>query len=200
MKLTLITSIVFIILLAACNTSNTTSIKRPINNYIKKFKIIQLPFYFNASNIDTSNLFLIDKYNNDTLFYKTLNENIVYGCGLLADTSNYYSLLYLGQSENLYPILVTYTKYGDLISQTNLLVRGCGSDCGLSYCSYSAKISKDLNIYIADTLKYEAICDKLGKFLPNSDSTFIYSKTGKIDNNGMIIMSEEKIERKKKIQ
>jgi hypothetical protein len=197
MKLTFVTLLATIVVLTACNTTNTKPIKRPINDFIKKFKVVELPFYFNGKNNDTSNMFLINKHTSDTLFYKTLDENKVYGCGLLPDTANYYTLLYFTQSETLYPILVTYSKDGEMISQTNLLVRGCGSDCGLSYCSSTASISKDLHIYAADTLKYEATCDKLGKFLPNSDSTFIYSKAGSISTTGTITMSEEKIERKK---
>jgi hypothetical protein len=194
--------LLFILLLSSCNNDNkqkTISTEEnekglPINDYIRKFTVIQLPFYFNGwngYNIDTSKFFTISQKSIDTLFYKIENDEIVYGYGLLADTSNYYSLLYFGQADDIYPMLATYSKKGQLISKSNLLVNGCGSDCGLKYCSYSALIKKDFSIYIADTAKYEGICDSLGNYSPNSDSTFINSKTGKIDKSGNIKLEAE---------
>ena len=70
------------------------------------------------------------------------------------------------------------------------MVRACGSDCGLKYCSNSARIGKNLSIYLADTAYYEGACDSAGNFAAG-DSTFIFSKTGSIDKTGKIKMSEE---------
>ena len=204
MKLSFFNLLLFILFLSSCNNDNKQkSISTeenekgqalPINDYIRKFSVIQLPFYFNGwngYNIDTSKFFAINQKSIDTLFYKLENDEIVYGYGLLADTSNYYSLLYFGQGDDVYPMLATYSKKGQLISKSNLLVNGCGSDCGLKYCSYSALIKKDFSIYIADTAKYEGMCDSLGNYLPNNDSTFINSKTGKIDKSGNIKLDAE---------
>jgi hypothetical protein len=88
-------------------------------------------------------------------------------------------------------MLATYSKSGRLISKSILLVNGCGSDCGLKYCSYSALIRKDFSLYIADTAKYEGMCDSVGNYSPNSDSTFINSKIGKIDKSGNIKLNAE---------
>jgi hypothetical protein len=176
------------------NSEITIAQSLPINDYIKKFVIVDLPFYFegwNVNNIDNNKLSPIDKYSIDTLFFKGENEDIIYRYGLLADTTSYYSLIYFGQGEEKYPILVTYSKSGQLISNETLIVNGCGSDCGLTYCSSSALIRKDFSIYLADTAKYEGICDSLGNYIPNSDSTFVNSKIGHVDKNGFIKLDKE---------
>lgn len=175
-------------------TQRVTENKLPINEYIKKFNLIQLPFYFkgwNGNNIENKKLSEIDKASIDTLFFHGSNDEIIYKYGLLSDTSNFYSLLYFGQAEEIYPILITYSKTGQFINKETLIVNGCGSDCGLTYCSYSAVIRKDYSIYLADTAKYEGVCDSLGNYFPDSDTTFINSKNGLVDKSGSIILEKE---------
>jgi len=177
----------------------------PIRDFIKKFHTIQLPFYFkgwNGNNIDESKLFALDFNTSDSLFFKRKGiaqelESTIYGYGLLADTINFYSLIYFRQGEEIYPIICTYSKQGQLISNQSLLVYGCGSDCGLRYCSYTAQIDKNRSIYFADTLKYEYLCDSLNNPIPNTDSTFIHSRVGKIDDKGQISVSNIKFVTKK---
>ena len=134
----------------------------------------------------------------DSLFYKR-EDGPVYGYALLADTSKFYSLIYFGTAEDIYPVLVTFSKTGKQLNKETLIVHGCGSDCGLKYCSYTAQINKDLGIYIADTLKYEGMCDSADHFNPNSDSTFIFAKTGQVDRSGTIKLGEETTQRFKGI-
>lgn len=197
-------------LLSACNFKNTD--KDTINqlegnlksaafkDYIKKFPVLQLPFYFkgwNGNNIDRSKLFALDFNTSDTLFFtrKGIAKELastIYGYGLLSDTSKFYSLIYFRQGEDIYPIICTYTKEGALIAQKTLLVYGCGSDCGLRYCSYTAQIDKQFNLYIADTMKYDYACDTLGNAKPNSDSTFIHAVTGNITATGDIRLGDIK--------
>jgi hypothetical protein len=168
--------------------------KLPIRDYIKKFNFIELPFYFigwNRNNIDTKNIFTIDKKSIDTLFFTGDNDDVLMGYGLLSDTTNFYSIIYFGQAEEIYPILVTYSKSGQFINKETLVVNGCGSDCGLTYCSNSALIRKDYSIYLADTSKYEGICDSLNNYLPNSDSIFVNFKHGLVDQSGLIKLGKE---------
>ena len=164
----------------------------PIREFIKKFRIIQTPFFYqNAQNERLqSQSFELKNNSIDTLFHNVPDNAPVYGYGMLADTSGFYSLIYLQAADDLYPVLYTYSKTGKLLSEESLIVRGCGSDCGLKYCSSTAFINKDLSIYMADTAYYEGMCDTAGNYSPNSDSTFIYSKTGSVDKSGKIKMSE----------
>lgn len=165
----------------------------PIREFIKKFRIIQPPFYYLGGNVDNNyekQLFELKKNSIDTLFYNQPYDVPVYGYGMLADTSNFYSVILFHTADNLYPVLYTYSKAGKLLSEESLVARGCGSDCGLRYCSSTAHIGKDLSIYIADTVYYEGMCDSTGKYTAG-DSTFIYSKAGSIDKSGKIKMSEE---------
>jgi hypothetical protein len=165
----------------------------PIREFIKKFKLIQPPFYYLGGNVEDhykKQLFELKQNSIDTLFYTERYDVPVYGFGMLADTSNFYSLILVHTAENNYPVLYTWSKSGKLLSQQPLLVRGCGSDCGLKYCSSAAHIDKDLSIYIADTSRYEGMCDSAGNYIVG-DSTFIFSRTGSIDKNGKIKMSEE---------
>ena len=165
----------------------------PIREFIKKFKLIQPPFYYLGGNVEDrykKQLFELKQNSIDTLFYTERIDVPVYGFGMLADTSNFYSLILVHTAENNYPVLYTWSKKGELLSQQPLLVRGCGSDCGLNYCSSAARIDKDLSIYIADTSHYEGMCDSAGNYT-TGDSTFIFSRTGSIDKNGKVKMNDE---------
>lgn len=169
----------------------------PIKEFIKKFKLIHPPFYYLGGNVaDTykSKLFELKQNSIDTLFYSERYDVPVYGFGMLADTSMFYSLILVHTAENNYPVLYTWSKNGTLLGKEPLIVRGCGSDCGLNYCSSAARIDKDLSIYIADTSRYEGMCDSAGNYT-TGDSTFIFSKTGSINKNGIIKMNEEQEQR-----
>ncbi len=195
---------VFLIILFSCGNnpkpSNTHVVIQheqptlPIKDFIKKFRIIQLPFYYlgwmqNESYIRQT--FELKRNSIDTLFYEFRDDTPVYGYGMLADTSSFYSLIYFATADDNYPVLITYSKSGQQLSEHSLLLRGCGSDCGLKYCSNSARIDNKLSIKLSDTAHYEGMCDSAGNYSPNSDSTFIYSKTGVIDKGGIIKMGEE---------
>jgi hypothetical protein len=165
----------------------------PIREFIKKFKLIQPPFYYLGGNVEDrykKQLFELKQNSIDTLFYTERIDVPVYGFGMLADTSNFYSLILVHTAENNYPVLYTWSKSGKLVNQQPLLVRGCGSDCGLNYCSSAARIDKNFSIYIADTSRYEGMCDSAGNYIPG-DSTFIFSRTGSIDKNGKVKMNDE---------
>lgn len=170
----------------------------PIREFIKKFKLIQPPFNYLGGNVENyyaKQLFELKRNSNDTMFYNTDTYDLpAYGFGMLADTSNFYSLILVHTAENNYPVLYTYSKSGKLLGREALIVRGCGSDCGLKYCSSTADIDKDLSIYIADTSRYEGMCDSAGNYIVG-DSTFIYSKTGSINKSGIITMNEEREQR-----
>jgi hypothetical protein len=196
MKYLLALSIV-VVFFSSCSNDNEKKLSdtaSPVfRSYLSKFKVIEMPFYFNGwdgNSLDTKKLFLLDSSSNDKLFFLDRNNTFTWGYGMLPDTSKYYSLIYFGMSEEKFPILATYSKQGKLIDHSSLVVHGCGSDCGLSYCSFSARISNNLSIVLSDTLKYEGTCDNLG-MKPNSDTTFINVINGTIDDNGFIKLGKE---------
>lgn len=202
--------LVFLFVLYACGnapkSTNASAVVKneqpslPIRDFIKKFRIIQPPFYYlgwmeNDRYLRKS--FVLKKNSIDTLFHKLPDDLPVYGYGMLADTSAFYSLIYFETADDNYPVLVTYSKNGQQISEQGMVVRSCGSDCGLKYCSYTAQIDKNYSIYLADTVHYEGMCDSAGNYTVG-DSTFIYSKTGVIEKNGIIKLNEEVEQRKGK--
>jgi hypothetical protein len=163
-------------------------------DYLKKFKIIQLPFYYKGwadDTLDISKLATLDNHSSDTLFFNIIDNNIK--CyGILSDTTKYFDMIYFKIGDAPVPILATYSKMGKLLDNQELLCYGCGSDCGLKYCSYTAQINTRLKIYIADTLIYCGMCDTSQNIIPNTDSTFINYKVGEIGMNGKIKIGEIK--------
>jgi hypothetical protein len=202
-------SIIWILFLAlvSCNNPDQqaagTVSNLPIQMFLSKFKTIQLPFYFTGwdnANINKEQLWTMNFRSNDSLFLKPENGETIYGYGLLSDTSQFYAVVYFAQGEDIYPIVATYTKHGQLINKQTLLARGCGSDCGQVYCSYSARINSTYQLYVADTIKYQGICDTSGNYLPNSDTTYIVERKGQINTNGLIILGPETQSNHKGIQ
>ena len=189
--------------LLSCNSLKTeketsTTPSDTFRLFLKKFKIIELPFVYRnvdfKGNFDLDKMQSIDAKSNDTLFVKTDYSEGIKCFGILPDTSNFFSLIYFYPADSYYPQLITYDKKGKQIDQTPLIVNGCGSGCGLQYCSETGIINKDLSIFCADTLVWEYFCDSLSEPIPNSDIIWINSKTGKLTNNGKLKMTDEKHE------
>jgi hypothetical protein len=171
----------------------TPEAKSDFRQYIKKFKPVSLPFVFRYSDTelyDFEKMFDFDPKSSDSLF---LNPDYGIKCfGILPDTTKYFSLLYFFAADSYYPALITYTKDGKQIDRVNLIVNGCGGDCGLKYCSENGIINKDLSIFCSDTIKYDFSCDSLGEPIPNTSVTYINSKTGVLTDSGKIKISKDK--------
>ncbi|MGV3505513.1 MAG: hypothetical protein ACO1O1_17550 [Adhaeribacter sp.] len=169
--------------------------KKRFNLFLKKFKIIPLPFKHRISNnlppLSFPESARLDKSSSDTLFVKAeyLDESFRYG--MLSDTTIFYSLIFFFPADDFYPVLATYTKSGKLISQKALTVNGCGSDCGLTYCSQTVILDKYLSIRSADSIRYDFHCDDYGNLMKDSGLLIVESKTGQVNKNGRIIMGKE---------
>jgi hypothetical protein len=177
-----------------------TSQTKPFREYLKKLQVRQLPFYYKGwteASFDAGTLYTLNQQSIDSLFFDIKDDNIK--CyGILSDTTNFFGLIYFRIGDAPVPILATYSKSGQLLDKQDLLCNGCGSDCDLEYCSYAAHVKKNLDIYIADTLIYNGICDTLQENVIKSiDSTFIAYKTGKIEANGKINLGQLMSLRKK---
>lgn len=101
-------------------------------------------------------------------------------------------MIYFFPAAEHYPVLATYTKSGDLISQESLFVGSCGADCGLVACSMTGRINQDLSITSVDSMQYEYRCDSNAEPIQNSGELIVITKNGKIDKKGKITMAQEK--------
>ncbi|HYV92047.1 MAG TPA: hypothetical protein VE978_09705 [Chitinophagales bacterium] len=200
-------TILLVLLLNSCNsgTIEKQSSNAPpdtFREFLKKFKIIDLPFVFRYADFKESfnynKMTSIDANSSDTLFIKTEYSDGIKCFGMLPDTTIFFSIIYFYPADSYYPQLVTYNKRGKLIDETSLIVNGCGGDCGLQYCSETGMINKDLSIFCADTVNWEYFCDSLGQPIPNSDIVWINTKTGRLTNNGKVKMTNDKHQEVKK--
>ena len=193
-----IISILLLLFVTACDTNtNRTHEKKSRSQlfqaFLKKFKPIDLPYVFRLTDKDNDNVYGLestDPKSTDTLFIKTEYLSELYCVGYLTDTSKFYSLIFKFPADSYYPVLVTYTKDGQIISQENILANGCGADCGLHSWSENAIVNKDFSIFCSDTVKWEYFCDSIGEPIPKSAETWIYYKKGKVRGNGKIDISE----------
>lgn len=178
------------------NATVVSSGKSDFRRFIKNFKPIELPYFFRVTtkdtfDVDVTKLVKLNSNLADTVFIKSDYYDGVYCYGMLSDTSKFYSLLYFFTGDGYYPVLATYSEEGTLISQTRLIAIGCGSDCGLTYCSMTGAIRKDLSILNVDTVSYDFHCDENGE-LVNEGLLLINSQRGKVTEEGRIEMGEIK--------
>jgi hypothetical protein len=156
--------------------------------------LVELPYIFRTRYIDEPDFTGLRKteFNSiDTLFIKARYSGEAYCYGFLSDTTRFFTLIYYFPADNYYPVIANYTKNGILLSKDSLVVRGCGSDCGLMDCSITAVINKDLTIYCTDSVKYDFFCDSLGVPIPNTKTILINERHYKLTKDGMIIKGRE---------
>ena len=193
--------VIFLLLfVTACETKTNQTDKSVTRNelfhaFMKKFKPVDLPYVFRLTNKDVDNVDGLERINpmsTDSLFLKTEYMTAAFCFGYLTDTSKYYTLIFKFAADSYYPVLVTYTKDGEIISQDAILANGCGDDCGLYFWSENAIVSKDFSIFCSDTSRWEYFCDSIGEPIPNSAETWIYYTKGQVKSNGKIVISKTK--------
>ncbi|HAH54184.1 MAG TPA: hypothetical protein DCM02_02570 [Flavobacterium sp.] len=196
LKIALITLISF--LFVNCKNDTTTSNKtnqlisksNDFKSFIKKFKVLTLPLIINPMEIqDVENLTPLTKSDFRFINIHDIEPDLdkIYPYGILSDTLETYKIIYLFPSEIYLPRIATYKKNGEKISDENLSVGDCGSDCGFT-CKETIKIYKDLKIYSVDSIQ-SAECDSLGP----KESTlrkYIHFKNGSINKKGKVNISQ----------
>ena len=176
--------------LSCCNsTENKTvdnkSTEYTFQDFLHKFKTLNLPFKFRPQDLNQENLQSIDLI--DTLYTKD-QLSIYYG--MLADTTNFYSIITLLPGDDFVPILTTYDKKGNIIDSKSILVNGCGGGPCIDYCSSTSIIETDFNIFCADTI-IGPTCDDKDNAIAGTDSIFTTFFKGKININGKIDLGVE---------
>jgi hypothetical protein len=157
--------------------------------FINKFKILEVPLTIEPLKIQNGNFTQLTKTDLKFIDLHDIDPNLdnVYAYGILPDTLESYKVIYLFPSEIRLPIMATYSKNGKKISEEELSVGDCGSDCGFTCCEY-IKIYSDLKIYSVDSIQsYE--CDSLG-IKENTLKKHTRFKNGSINKKGQIIMSK----------
>lgn len=170
----------------------TTQLDPNFKAFMRKFKVMQLPLRIRPMEFgDLSHLPLL--YGKDTSYITAPGTDTatyrLYAYGLLADTASSYKLIWLAPADDYYPVLVTYTKKGERISEDGLTAEGCGSDCCWE-CNQTITISKDLSINSVDSIK-TCECDDNGP-KPETTRKYMTVKTAKIGADGKFKFTELK--------
>jgi hypothetical protein len=159
--------------------------KALFEKFIRKFKPLTLPLTIKTLDLQTTEAYkkINDK---DTLFINSGYPNETWAYGMLPDTSGNIQLVWLAPAEIYAPVLTTFTKGGQKISEKHLGVGGCGSDCCFA-CEEYIYIKADKSIYSVDSIK-RCNCDDSG---PKKNTTRKYIRfiTGKIGDDGKISLS-----------
>ena len=155
------------------------------NKFIKKFKPLRLPLTLRTFDLQsTDGLHRIT--GKDSIFINSGYPNETWAYGFLADTADNFKLIWLSPTEVFVPVLTTFSKQGQKISEQYLGVGQCGSDCCFT-CTESVIINKDLTIYSVDSIK-SCTCDSSGPKKETMQNSIQFMK-GRISPNGQITMS-----------
>jgi hypothetical protein len=166
--------------------------KSTFQNFLRNFRYAELPIVIKVDQ-DTT---LIDRLKHlevkDFPFIKDEGYSDIHAYCILPDTSNYYSLVWFVPADNLAPLITTFSKNGDMISQELIGAGRCGSDCCYS-CFETVTINRDHSIHAVDTIS-SCDCDEKGNPREDTRRNYIYLRTGSINKNGKIVMTEGKEE------
>lgn len=197
MKLKITLILLVSILLVNCNNEKAKNNKsdqhvlksNDFKTFINKFKTLKIPLTIEPLKIQDGNFKQLTKTDFKFIDLHGINPTLdnIYAYGILPDTIESYKVIYLFPSEIRLPKMATYSKRGKKISEEELSVGGCGSDCGFT-CNEYIKIYPDLKIYSVDSIQsYE--CDSLG-IKENTLKKYTRFKNGSINKKGQIIMSQ----------
>jgi hypothetical protein len=177
--------------------------------FLNEFELIKLPYKFrynrcsNDKNpMDRKRLKAFDneKYEKFAISNEGLHSIDYYK---RFETNGFHGLIFRYGGDDYFPVVVTYTKSGEIIAKNALSITSVGYDCGLEYCSETGILRKDLTIFCVDTARYDYQCDTTGEKIPNSDLLCVNSQKGKLLKNGnfqmdSIIHTEKKWKKRKK--
>lgn len=158
------------------------------SQFVKKFPRVPLPLTIKTLEIQTTGV-LQKITGRDSMFTNSSDPEGTWAYGLLPDTAGNFKLIWLSPADVYVPVLTTFNRHGQRISEIHLGVGACGSDCCFS-CAEYITINKDLTIYSVDSIK-SCDCDSAG---PQEKTMKKYTRfmTGAIAADGKISMSDIK--------
>ena len=183
--------ILLVIIIQACstkpakqNTNSANASRIAFHSFLKKFRTLSLPLTIRTLAIVVDSSKKLDR--EDNKFIRSAYPDEIYAYGILADTTNNYKIIWLAPADVEVPMLTTFTKSGKKISEKELGVGVCGSDCGFT-CKEIIDIKNDMTIFSVDSETYTN-CDSTGK--DGKAQKEIRYMNGKISNNGKIRFSK----------
>lgn len=171
-----------ILLLISCSINRPTKDSGATNQFrefIHRQKIIKLP-----ARIDLYKDYegLVQPLASDTsILHETTPMCYL---GLLEDTSKFYYVIPMYPGDALCPLLYVFSKNGNLIDKSRLLIGTYGPDCGAYLYGYT-RINKDLSIFTQDSLMAYK-CDSHGNEYKDSLTIYVKSQKMQILNNGKV--------------
>ena len=183
--------IIFCVTLFGCSNSDKPALSTKelaFKKFVSRRKLLDLPIHFDLDAIsdEQTQPMIVDDL--DTLFIPT---DFAAGriWGIYKDTSKYYAFVTLGAAAVYIPQIQIFDKHGNKIQETELLVDGCGADCGY-FCNAIAKVYKDdpnsdIKFYARDSV-FSYTCDSLAKETPGTREHYIKFKSGSINKSGHI--------------
>jgi hypothetical protein len=176
-------------LLISCSTqfnkSNKSDTELQFKKFINRQNIIKLParidLYKSSYNL------IFPEISDTSIFHESTNMGIL---GILEDTLKYYYVIPMYPGDDLCPLLYVFSKNGDIIEKSRLIVGKYGPDCG-SYINGYTTISKDLKIFTQDSLA-QYFCDSIGNELKDSLTIFVTTQEMNIMSNGKVKQEKEK--------
>ena len=167
--------------------SSTKNFRR----FLAKFQTTELPLIIRPFDEQEKYDRLPLIYGADSLFihteYKDTSLNKVYAYWILPDTINSFKVIWMEPAESSIPVLTTFSKSGNKISEESLTLGQCGTDCCFT-CNETIIIYKDLSIYSADSIK-SCTCDSTGP-KANTMVKYVMMKSGQISGDGKIELSK----------
>jgi|LakMenE01Jun11ns_1017448.scaffolds.fasta_scaffold9743097_2 hypothetical protein len=155
------------------------------NTFLKKFKRLDLPTnIIEGKQIDPKKLTSNDPKSLDSLFTQS-GSILCYG--ILTDTSSFYTLIFYAPTVTFIPVISTYDKKGNRISDKGIDF-GCWDGGPYDYsCDGHLTVDNKMNL----NLEHVTICNDC-----DSTSTepvkFIEKRKGKITNNGQVELEARK--------
>ncbi len=167
-------------------TLPNTAKEQAFKKFVARQKLVDLPLHFDLSVTDGISIKPFIEDNTDSLF---IAPDHAYGgvYGIYKDTSKGFLFIVLYAADTYIPGVILYDRQGNLLREEELLVDGCGADCGY-YCNAIADIYKklgsdDIQFYARDSV-FTYDCDSLGKPTPGTTEHYVKYKSGHIDGKG----------------
>ena len=186
------------LILSGCkNAGNTTDSAKEaaFRKFVARQRFIDLPVHFDLNNAPDSltQPLVFDK--TDTLFIPSNNASGQI-FGIYKDTSKRFLFIALYPADGYIPAIILFDKHGNRLNEEQLLVDGCGADCGY-YCNaiadiYKERSSSDILFYTRDSV-FAYDCDSLAKPMPGTTQHYVKFKSGGIDSLGRISKKTGKI-------